>query len=224
MSSESKGPYRLGGISFIVSGVLFLLKGLFDLMAGTPPANGAEILAWAASARVPLAMTNEALFIAAVFLVPGVIALYSSLAGVEQTKAAVGCGLIAVVIPVIAAIDIVHGRLVYPVYGILTGTPAVAELVAGIYYGGLHAILLLMGVATIVLGLAMRRGAYGRNVAYLGIATGVVDIIGSYPWLIGPVLVLVSQAFFAAWFVAVGAKLYRMPRVSPNATPMTSGG
>ena len=33
MSHESKGLYKLGGISFIVSGVLFLLKGLFDFMA-----------------------------------------------------------------------------------------------------------------------------------------------------------------------------------------------
>ncbi len=70
----------------------------------------------------------------------------------------------------------------------------------------------------------MRRGTHGRLAGSLGVATGVSDVIGSYPWLIGPVLAAVSQALFAAWFLVVGASLYRMPRVSPNATPMTSGG
>jgi len=56
----------------------------------------------------------------------------------------------------------------------------------------------------------MKRGVYGRNIAYLGFATGVFDIIGAYPDIIGPILVLVSQVLFAAWFMAVGSKLYRV--------------
>lgn len=216
MSQEPKGLYRLGGISFIVSGALFLLKSLFDFKVGPPPSTGAEILAWSTSGRFPLAMANEALFIAAIFLVPAVIALYRSLAGTDATKAAVGCGVFAVTIPIMGALDIVQGRLIYPVYALVTDTPAVAELVVGVFYGGLHAVALLMGVATMVLSLAMRRGAYGRNVAFLGLATGVFDVIGSYPWLIGTVLVLVSQVFFAAWFLAVGAKLFRMPQMVPS--------
>jgi hypothetical protein len=67
-----------------------------------------------------------------------------------------------------------------------------------------------LGIATIVLSLAMIRGVYGRNIAYLGIATGLFDIIGAYPWIIGSVLVLISQLLFAAWFIAVGSKLYRL--------------
>ncbi len=105
---------------------------------------------------------------------------------------------------------IVHGRLIYPVYDIRVNTPAVAELVVAVYYGGLHAIGELLGIATIVLSLAMRRGVYGRNIAYLGIATGVFDIIGAYPYIIGPILIMVSQLLFAVWFVAVGWKLYIM--------------
>ena len=45
--------------------------------------------------------------------VPAVIALYHSLASVDKVKAATGCGMFAVVIPVIAVLLIVHGRLVY---------------------------------------------------------------------------------------------------------------
>jgi len=56
----------------------------------------------------------------------------------------------------------------------------------------------------------MKHGVYGRNIAYLGFAAGVFDIIGAYPDIIGPILVLVSQVLFAAWFMAVGSKLYRL--------------
>jgi hypothetical protein len=211
MSHELKAIYKFGGVSFIVSGILFSLKYVLDLMVGPPPSGGEEILAWMASGALPLAIANEVLFVAGMLLVPAVIALYYSLASIDRTKAAVGCGLIAVVIPIIAVLDIVHGRLIYPIYDIHISTPAVAELVVAVFYGGLHAIGLLLGIATIVLSLAMKRGVYGRNIAYLGIATGVFDIVGAYPWMIGPFLVLVSQILFAAWFLAVGSKLFRMP-------------
>jgi len=213
MSHELKGLYKFGGISLIVSGILFLLKYLLDLMAGPPPSSGTEILAWMVSGRLPLAFTSEVLFFAAMFLVPAVIALYYSLAATDRVKAMLGCGIIAVVIPIIDVLLIVHGRLVYPVFGIRVNTPPIAEFVVAVYYGGLHAIGLLLGIATVVLSLAMRRGVYGRNIAYLGFATGVFDIIGAYPDKIGPILILVSQALFAAWFIAVGSKLYRMHKL-----------
>lgn len=210
MSQELKGLYKFGGISFIISGILFLLKYLLDLMAGPPPSSGAEILEWTVSGKLPLALTSEVLFFAAMFLVPAVIALYYSLATTDRIKAMLGCGIIAVVIPIIDVLLIVHGRLIYPVFGIRVNTPAVAEFVVAVYYGGLHAVGLLLGIATIVLSLAMKRGVYGRNVAFLGFAAGVFDIIGAYPDIIGPILVLVSQVLFAAWFMAVGSKLYRL--------------
>jgi hypothetical protein len=56
----------------------------------------------------------------------------------------------------------------------------------------------------------MKRGNYGKRIAYLGFVTGVFDIIGAYPYAIGPILTLVCGVFFAAWFVAVGSKLYIM--------------
>ena len=85
-----------------------------------------------------------------------------------------------------------------------------AEYVVAVFYGGLHAVDIMLGIATLVLSLAMMRGVYGKRIAYLGFATSVLDIIGSYPYAIGPTLTFVCQAFFAAWFVVVGSKLYGM--------------
>ncbi|MGK3966551.1 hypothetical protein WMF38_20480 [Sorangium sp. So ce118] len=207
---QPKGIYRLGGAAFVASGLLFLLRAFLDLIAGPPPSNGAEILAWAASQTLLLAIANEALFFAAMLMIPAVIALYSSLAGAHKAAVGTACGLMAVVPPVLAVLCIVHGRLVYPVYGIRISTPDVAALVVALYYGGLHATGILLGAATLVLSLVMRRGVYGRWIPYLGIATSAADLVGAYPYIIGPVPTLFCHVLFTAWFVAVGAVLYKM--------------
>ncbi len=94
--------------------------------------------------------------------------------------------------------------------GMRVDTPEAAALVVMIFYGGLHAIYLLLAVATIVLSLAIKRGAYAKWIAHFGLATAALDIIGSYPWAIGPVLTLVCELSFAGWFVAVGSQLFKM--------------
>jgi hypothetical protein len=210
VSNELKGLYKLGGAGFIVSGVLFLSRDILELMAGPPPSGGVEILGWVDSGKLALSLVSEVLFFAVVALVPAVIALYRSLASTERAKAATGCGIIAAVIPVIVMLLIVHGRLVYPVYGIRVSSPDVAANIVAVFYGGMHAVDEMMGIATFVLSLAMMRGVYGKRIAFLGIATGVLDFIGAFPWAIGSTLTLVCQVFFAAWFVAVGLKLYGM--------------
>lgn len=210
MSNGPRSFYKFGGLAFIVSAAFFLLKAILDLMAGSPPATGVDILAWVASNELVMALTSEFLFFAPVAMVPATFALYQSLASVDRFKAAAGCGIIAVVIPVVAMLLIVHGRLVFPVYGLRIDTPVAAELALGIYYGGMHAVSELMGFATLVLSLAMLRGVYGKRVAHLGLVTGVLDIAGAYPYAIGPALTFVCQVFLSVWFVAVGVKLYKM--------------
>jgi hypothetical protein len=89
-------------------------------------------------------------------------------------------------------------------------TPEAAALVVMLFYGGLHAVYLLLAVATIFLSLAMKRGAFPHWIAYFGFVTAALDIMGSYPWAIGPVLTLVCELAVGAWFAAVGVQLFRM--------------
>jgi hypothetical protein len=210
MPHEQLRADKFGGGALVASGILFVVLALLDFRAGPPPSNGAEILLWRDSQELVLDFVSEIFFFATVLLVPGTIALYHSLVNVDRTKAATGCGIIAVSIPVMLAILIVHGRLVYPIYGRRVDTPEAAALVIMVYYGGLHAIYLLLAVATIVLSLAMKRGAYANWIAYLGFATAALDIVGSYPWAIGPILALICELSFAGWFLAVGSRLVRL--------------
>jgi hypothetical protein len=183
MSPDLRKLYRAGGAAFVVSGLLFVLRAALDFSAGEPPSNGVEILLWVASHRLTISLISEILFVATVFLVPAGIALHQSLVGVDRVKAAAGAGIMAVVIPVLVVLLIVHGRLVYPVYGLSASTPDQAALILGVFYGGMHAVDLLMAAATVILSLAMRGSAYGTLVAHL---------------------------FFAGWFLAVGARLFTL--------------
>ena len=210
MARELTRPDRFGGGALVASGILFVVLAFLNFRAGPPPSNGAEVLLWRDSQALVLDFVSEFFFFATVLLVPGTIALYRSLVDIDRTKAAAGCGIIAATIPVMAVILIVHGRLVYPIYGMRVDTPEAAALVVMVFYGGLHAIYLLLAVATILLSLAMKRGDYPTWIAYFGFATAALDIIGSYPWAIGSGLTLVCELVFAGWFVAVGSELLRM--------------
>ncbi|HJQ66746.1 MAG TPA: hypothetical protein VJ816_10230 [Gemmatimonadales bacterium] len=208
--SSTKGLFKLGGVGFVLSGLLFLLRAILDLTAGEPPLDSVEIPSWVATHRLIISLDSEILFFAAVALIPAAIALYSYLVDVDRPKAAFGCGMLAVVVPVIMGSLVVHGRLVYPTFGIRAATPDFAALVLGVFYGGMHAVYLLMAGATLLLSLALKRAALGKPVAYLGFITAPLDIAAGYPDGIGPTRMLMTQVFFAAWFVAVGLLLYRM--------------
>ena len=209
MAEQPKGLFKAGGVSLVLSGVMFLVKLGLDLAAGSPPSNGTEILAWVASSKLALALVSEVLFIGGMLLIPGMIAVHASLASKGGHRAALGTGVIAVTLPVLFAVLIVHGRLVYDVYGLRVRDPAVAELVVALYGGGIHAVGLMMAIGTLVLSLTMRP-TYGRAIVWLGVVTAALDAVGSYPWALGTALLVLCHVAFAGWFIAVGWRLWSL--------------
>lgn len=210
MATERSEFNTLAGVTLIASALLFLLRAFLDFWAGPPPSTGNGILAWSTSNRIILSFANEAFFFAAMLLIPGIVAVYQTLASRRKAMATAGCGLFAVSIPVMVILDVVHGRLVYPIFGIHLHTPEAAELIVTIFYGGLHAVGIILGVATIILSIAMQGGIYGKFVFFLGLTAGVLDIVGAYPSVIGQILTLVFQTISAVWLIAVGWRLCRL--------------
>ena len=118
------------------------------LAVGVPASTGAQLLAWKTSHQLPLALANELLFFAAVLLIRAVLALYRSLNGSERPWVGFGCGVLAMLIPIILVLGTIHGRLMYPVYGINLDDPATVALVVSLCSGGAHMVsLLLAGVS-----------------------------------------------------------------------------
>ena len=219
MMAQQNGLSKMGGVGLVVYGAMSLAGGVVDFAAGPPPRSGRDILAWIGAHERLLAFPSELLFFEAAFLVPGTVALYHSLAATDRAKAAAGSGILAVAISVMALVAIVHGRLVYPVHGIRVDTPDIAAFVVALYFGGLHAISLLLGVAIVLLGLALRRGVLGQGIAYPGFIAAALAVLGAYPHVIGPIPTLACQAAVAVWFVAVGLRLYKVGGAALPPTP-----
>lgn len=223
MPSEPGRLFRFGGAAFIASGVLFLIHALLNFSTGSPPSTGEEILAWVAANKLALSLISEVLFFASVSLVPAVAALYVSLSGLARRGLVVtGCGVLAVVVPIISVLLIVHGRLVYPVFGLRITDPAVAELVVALFFGGMHAVDLLMAGATLSLSLAMRRSAFGTVTATLGFAAAAGDVAASYAYLLTPAVLVACRLPSIAWLIALGGGLLRVskhPRPEQSTQP-----
>ena len=107
---------------------------------------------------------------------------------------------------------IIQGRLAYPVFGIDLGTASMVGLLVSLYYGGAHLVSLLLASATIVLGLVMKRKRHTRVIGVLGIGTGVMEVLSSYPWIFGSTVAAAAQALLAAWFLLIGLTLMYFPR------------
>lgn len=211
-ASGDRQWFRFGGGALALAGALFFAHHLTGMAAGEPPTDGQVILDWAESEKAWLRLGNEFLFFAIGLLVPGIVALYRALEPRSPIATAVGAGLFAVTVPIVAVLDVVHGRFYYPVYRIEVDTPEMAEFTVALYYGGLHAVLLIWAGGTAALSVAMLRAQRWRRVAYAGFAVAAVDVVASYPWLLPPIVQLATQLAFAGWFVFAGLTLLRVGR------------
>lgn len=203
---QNIGIIKFGGITLIISGILFFVQYLFLLPLPTPPSVDVDLMTWLMEWRFNIIMADEIFFFATLFLIPSIAALYRILVKVNKIKTLIGCGLLVVIIPINILLDSILGRLVYPVYNIQL-SPDIYKLILSIYYGGMHSVAIILSVATIILCFVIRRSVIGKPAANFGFLVGILDFISAYPWLIGTVMVFVSQLFFSAWFVILGIRM-----------------
>ncbi|WP_042201309.1 hypothetical protein [Paenibacillus camerounensis] len=201
---------QFGGIALILAGVLFFIQYLFMLPVPIPPtAADAELMGWLTEWKLNMSMADELLFFAPLCLIPAIAALYHVLAKTDLFKTLLGCALLALSIPVYILLVIILGRVVYPVFNIDISAESL-KLMFSMYYGGLHTAALIMGTATIILSFVIMKSPLGKACAYLGFAAGILDLVGSFPWLIGTTVTFICQLAFAAWFIVLGARLVKI--------------
>jgi len=197
---------RFGGIALLFSSFLMLGRVVFFLVIPAPPGNGGSIINWAAYAHLGLAMSNELLFFAIIAMLPASIALFLLFKEQNMTKAVLGCGIILISVPIVSLLNIIHGRLVYPVFGVLLSEES-ARYTISVFFGGMHAINLMYAVALVTLGLAMQDQHWGSRYLILSIIAAISEIAGAYPWVVGHLADGVTQAMYVAWLAVIGIKL-----------------
>jgi hypothetical protein len=195
-------PHRRAGFALMAGATLLAARAVLAGMAGPPPGSGVEILQWAETEHLWLALANEVSMIGAAVTLAGFSALRT---GFWTGWAA---GLLAAAVPFALAMDIVYGRLVYPVYGLSLADPVSAELVVMVAWGGQHAVWLLRAAAAFLL-----TSGPGRVAAVVG---GVGAVLAAYPWLLPAEVVLLAELAWVGWLGSAGWRLTRQGVLHPD--------
>jgi len=197
---------KFGALTFILAGVLFFIANLITISLPNPPSAETDFIKWLSENRIYLSIQNEILFFATISLIPSSFVLYKLLKKTTSRSSLLGLGLMLMAIPVLAMLDIVAGRLVYPVYDINLSFD-ILKLVLSIYHGGMHAVSIIFGMSIFLISFATRDTIFPKYHWYVGLITGVMQIIGSYPWLTGFFFNLIVIFFFSFWLVLNGINI-----------------
>ena len=139
-------------------------------------------------------MSDELLFFAIVCLTPGVVVLFRTTRFRRPVSSLLGCSSLLLAMTLLGVLVVVGGRLSYPVFGISLSDDAIA-LVVSLFLGGLHSVLLLMGVGLIAAGFALRQ-EHSRG--------PLIHLFGAYPWLTPAWVNVTTAATLFAWMLAAG--------------------
>ncbi len=210
LSQTEPRPWT-GAVPTFLAGGLFAAREVAELTFAPVPTSATRIGDWVEAHYLSLAISNELLGVAAVLLVPTVLALARRSSLDRAPAAAVGTALLGSLVPLLLGLVVVQGRLVYPVFGMLADDPFSARLCLTGFYGGLHIAWLVIAVAVASLGTALSRDPRARPLAWLGGVVAVASVLGSFPDRIGPVATFACRGAFAGWLVGLGWLLRKGP-------------
>jgi hypothetical protein len=194
---------KFGGGTFIAAGILLLAANLLVILTPTPPTTQGDFMQWITTNRLHIALANELLFFATAFLVPSFIALGKLLGMWRNVSAFAGLSIVALALPLLAMLNVVEGRLVYPISGLVLSVDSL-KLAFSLFFGGLHAVMLMFGAALIFLGFALRGTAFNKSMVPYSFVVGLLQIAGAYPWLTPIALNVLVFASFSLWMVLIG--------------------
>jgi hypothetical protein len=212
-----KGVIKWGGLSLLVAGIVLVLFVLSVLvMQQTLPLPAKEAL------ENPVPPT--ALFILAaigeLLLLPGGLALYFSLKNVKKSPMFIATALWLIATPMflasrglIISLSQISGRYLNTNDELMKAAYlASAEL--AIETQNIYAAmgLILLSVASIIVGLVMLKGVFGKRIGYVAIAAGILSLTSPFAVMMGvPIIIpFIGLILMAYWQIVIGVKLYKL--------------
>ena len=212
-----KGVYKVGGISLFVAGVIpfiFLLFVIILQQTIPVPAQKALEDPTTPTYLYLLATLGELL------LMPAGLGLYLSLKDVKKTHMFIAISLWVLAVPMflaargqLIALSQISGRYLSTTNEMMKAAYlASAELAIEVQSIYSYMALILLSVASIIIGTVMLKGVYGKVAGYLVIAAGILTLFTPLGVIIEvPFIILFSGVILSAlWQVIVGLKLYKL--------------
>lgn len=212
-----KGVIKWGGPCLFVAGVILVIF-FFSVVVlqQTLPVPAKEAL------ENPLPPTALFLLVAIgeLLLLPGALALYFSLKDVKKTPMVIATALLSVSVVMflasrglIISLSQISGRYLGTTNEAMKAAYlASAEL--ALETQNIYAIMAvtLLSVATIIIGVVMLEGVFGKRIGYVVIGAGILSIFAPFLVILGfPVILSVVGLFLSAsWQMFIGIKLYKL--------------
>lgn len=221
-----KGVYKVGGISLFVAGAipfLFLLSVVILQQTLPVPAQEALEDPTAPTALFLLAALGELL------LMPAGLGLYLSLKGVKKTHMLIATSLWVLATPMflasrglIIALSQISARYLDTTNETMKAAYlASAELAIETQSIFAYMVLILLSVASIIIGSVMLKGVYGKVTGYMVIAAGILTLFTPFGVIIEvPFLISFTGIVLgAAWQIVAGVKLYKLGQDAFSTVP-----
>jgi len=223
-----RGVYKASGLSLFAGGVIvfIFILSLFIMRQPLPvPAKEALENPVTPTLLFLLAALGEFL------LMPGVLGLYLSLKDVKKTHMLIATAvwLAAVSMFLVSRGQIISLSQISGRYMATTSETLKAAYLASadlaIEVANVYAdmALMLLGVASIIVGLVMLKGVFGKRIGYLVILAGILTLFGTFGILLEPLAILAPLGLVlgAVWQIVIGAKLYKLGKDVQHASHRT---
>ncbi|NVB38851.1 hypothetical protein G6O69_13500 [Pseudenhygromyxa sp. WMMC2535] len=208
---------RLGATTGLIAGALFIIDEIASFFAGFPPSDPGALADWVAAGRVPMIVANEAAGIGTGALVPFALGLHHAFARQRRGLGVAAAGLLGCAAPLWLVLVVIQGRLIYPMFGQLAGDEHSLRLLVQLLFGGLHTLGLVLAMAALFAGLAVRQDAHaldeGTNASALagfGAAVFVMTLAGTFPEQLGVTATAICRASFGLWVIVWSLHLRRL--------------
>lgn len=218
--SEQKswsGVIKAGGVSFLAGGIIFFIFILSVFIFQVQLPLTAQVYL---DNPIPPTLLFSMAAIGEFLLMPGVLGIYFSLKGENESQTLLGTAVWISCIPMF----LISRGLVISLGTIAENYAATADATLRTAYfvsvqlaldlSGVFVTmaLLLLGVGGIVLGLVMLKGIYGRPTGYLVILAGVLTAMGTFGVIFEPLTIgtLFGLILNGVWQVILGVKLMRL--------------
>ena len=217
IDSSWQGVIKWGGLSLFAAGValvIFILSVL--VLQQTLPLPAQEVL----ENPVPPTMLFLLAALGELLLLPGFLALYFALKDVKKTPMLIATALLSVAVPMflasrglIISLSQISGRYMDTANETMRAAYlASAELAIETQNIYATMALTLLCVASIIVGLVMLKGVFGKRIGYLVIVAGILTLSSPFGVIMGvPIIIpFIGLVLTAVWQIVVGVKLYKV--------------
>jgi len=213
--------YRAGGISAALAGVLYIVAVVLDFsMPPVPTSGGAATLQYIASHRSLYIIEQALWLVPSVLLLVAFLALPMALKHLNKSYAAIGAligiGSWALTLAWPTTGGGGHALVYLSDQYVAATTVAQRSAFAAAAEGFIAqntiptAMGILEPVGILILSLLMLKGVFRKGVAYFGIVTGALGIVGEALRPMLGVSYAVYGVLLILWFLVIGWNLYRL--------------